>query len=75
MSTLLIRYDPDSSGDAVGRLSFDLNTEQFSGSGFFWSDLSEVPEIIAELRVYPIEKRSIWKWGYEALEGDDTVLA
>lgn len=74
MANLILRFEPDPT-DEVGKLWFDLQTDRFSGSAFFWSNLSELPEITDELGSYPFEEPATWKWGYEAKEGPDAVLA
>jgi len=61
--------------DAVGQLWFDVRIDGFSGSGFFWSDLSEWPKLIGKLRAYPLTETVGQRWGYSACEGDDAVLA
>ena len=74
MSRLVIRYVPDAH-DEVGQLWFELLTDNFSGSGFFWSDLSEWPSLIGKFRAYPLTETVSQSWGYNAREGDDAVLA
>ena len=74
MTKLIIRYDPDPR-DAVGKLWFDVTAEQFSGSAFFWSDLSEVPRLVSDLRNFPLQEPAIQRWGYNSLEGSDLVLS
>jgi hypothetical protein len=74
MSELTIRYEP-APDDEVGKLWFDVTTKRFSGSGFFWSDLSEIPELISGLEKYPLQESVICRWGYNSLEGSDLVLS
>jgi len=74
VSQLTIRYEP-APDDDVGKLSFDVNAKSFSGTGFFWSDLSEMPDLIRSLRRYPLHEPVVGRWGYNALEGSDLVLS
>jgi len=73
MSSLLIRYEPDAY-DEVGRLWFELQVDRFAGSGYFWSNLAEFPDIISKLANYPIGDAAKWAWGYDKAEGPDQVL-
>lgn len=74
MAKLTIRYEPDPD-DEVGKLWLDVEDARFSGKAFFWSNLSEIPEILASLKQYPLEQTLRWTWGYNALEGNDLVLS
>ncbi|WP_126172844.1 hypothetical protein [Altericroceibacterium xinjiangense] len=74
MSTLVLRYMPDPA-DEVGQLWFDVRTAQFSGSGFFWSNLNELPGIISKLESYPLGDSAEWIWGYGQAEEPDAVLS
>jgi len=74
MSKLIIRYEPDPN-DEVGKLWFDCRVERFSGSAFFWSNLTEFPDIISKLQCYPLGDPVKWTWGYNAARGSDVVLA
>ncbi len=74
MSELVIRYESDPN-DEVGRLWLELKAESFSGTAFFWSNLTELPSIIAKLRCYPLGDPAKWTWGYNDIEGADIVLA
>lgn len=73
MAKLTIRYEPDPN-DETGRLWFDIEGARFSGTAFFWSNLSEIPEIVVALRQYPMNEPIFWTWGYNSSEGDDLVL-
>lgn len=74
MAKLTIRFEPDAD-DEVGRLWFDIEGARFSGTAFFWSNLSEIPEIVAALRHYPLNEPVRQTWGYNSSEGDDLVLS
>ncbi len=74
MATLTIRYEPDPN-DEVGKLWFDIEGARFSGAAFFWSNLSEVPDIVAALSQYPLNEPVSWNWGYNSSEGADRVLS
>ncbi len=74
MSELVIRYEPDPD-DEVGKLWFDLRSENFSGTAFFWSNLNEMPGIISKLGSYPFGDPVNWTWGYNSAEGSDLVIA
>lgn len=74
MATLTIRYEPDPD-DEVGKLWFDIEGARFSGVAFFWSNLSEVPEIVAALNQYPLNGSASWNWGFRSAEGADRVLS
>ena len=74
MAKLTIRYEPDPD-DEVGKLWLDVEGTRFSGEAFFWSNLSEMPEIIAALKHYPLNQTLRWTWGYNSSEGDDLVLS
>ena len=74
MSKLLIRYVPDPH-DEVGQLWFEVQSDQFSGSGFFWSNLSEMPVLIERLRAFPFRETVAEKWGFNEVEGLDIVLS
>ena len=72
MATLLMRYQPDPT-DEVGRLWFELQTESFSDTTYFWSNLSELPEMIEKLRTYLWDKPVRWAWGFNEVKGNDAV--
>jgi hypothetical protein len=74
MAKLTIRYEPDHEDD-VGKLWFDIEGARFSGAAFFWSNLSEMRDIVAELGRYPLKGPSSWNWSYNSLEGADRVLS
>lgn len=74
MASLILRFEPNPA-DEVGKLWFELETDRFSGSAFFWSNLSEMPAIIERLGGYPLEEPAAWNWGYDTKEGTDAVLA
>lgn len=76
MNSLTLRYDPSPDPeDETGQLWFDLRADRFSGSGFFWSNLSELPEIITRLKSYPWGDAATWAWGYDEAQGPDSVLS
>ncbi len=74
MAKLTIRYEPDPD-DEVGKLWFEIEGARFSGTAFFWSNLSEVPDIVTALAHYPLNEPASWKWGYNSAEGADRVLS
>ena len=74
MSDLVIRYVPDPH-DEVGQLWFEVKSGQFSGSGFFWSNLSEIPALIERLRAFPFRETVAEKWGFDDVEGLNIVLS
>ena len=73
MSELLFRYVPDPD-DEVGQLWFEVRTKNFSGSGFYWSTLFELPKLIGRLRAYPLTEEVSSSWGCDAANGNDAVL-
>jgi hypothetical protein len=74
MSQLTIRYEP-APDDDVGRLWFEVNTMSFSGTGFFWSNLSEMPDLIRSLGRYPLHEPVVGRWGYNSMLDSDLVLS
>tara|TARA_A100001391_G_C5050246_1_gene273242 strand:- start:807 stop:1220 length:414 start_codon:yes stop_codon:yes gene_type:complete len=73
-STLLIRYEPDPH-DEVGRLWFNVKTSQFEGTAFFWSNLSEMAELIDRFGEYPLTEKVTEMWGFDDAQGEDVVLS
>ena len=74
MSELKIWFLPESH-DQVGKLCFEVVDRPFSGSGFFWSDLSEVPSLLEELGTFPLSKPIAKGWGYDQAAGEYAVLS
>jgi len=73
MSRLTLRYRPDPD-DEVGELWCHLETEHFSGSAFFWSNLAELPDLIEQMGQYPL-KEAAYEWGYDPTECPRPVMA
>jgi hypothetical protein len=83
MSKLTLRYRYDSSflepgkqADDFGRLSIEVETEQFSGRGGFWVQWQDVREFGDALGTFPLAEDNpvTVQWGYDMQEGDDLVL-
>lgn len=74
MSSLTFRYEPDH--DHEGRLWLLLQTERFSGSGFFWSHRADVLPFAERLSAYPLpaSEPPYYRAGYNDAEGEDAVL-
>ena len=74
MNEFVVRFEPDPN-DEVGKLWFSVQTELFSATIFYWSNLTEVPDFVRRLDEYPLSTPAKCVWGYESLSGFHTVAA
>ncbi|WP_395390981.1 hypothetical protein WBP07_10510 [Novosphingobium sp. BL-8A] len=83
MNKLTLRYRYDSSffdaaevRDDFGRLSIDVRTDRFSGTGAFWVQWQDVKQFGEALSAFPIATGSpiVAQWGCNRQEGDDLIL-
>ena len=72
MDRLTIRVVPD--GDGVWQIHFELQTEAFSGRGWFWGAPESLSEFASELTTYPLVKTPALVLGHDQLQGDDVML-
>jgi hypothetical protein len=76
MSSLSFRYEPNPGDEYTGRLWLTLNTERFSGRGFFWAHRRDLTGFAKELAAYPISASKPPRYiaGYNQADGADAVL-
>jgi hypothetical protein len=74
MASVKLRYEPDADDD-VGKLWMVVETDRFSGVGFFWSYRDQVRELADRLKIYLLPEAAEATWGYGKVEREDVVLS
>jgi hypothetical protein len=74
MSEMTLEFVADEHTD-TNKLTIEVQTHPFSGSGWSWTDRASLEAFAAQLRLYPIqsEQPALFTMGYNQLEGDDLI--
>ncbi len=70
MSSLTLRFEPDPADD-VGKLWMTVQTDRFTGTGFYWSYRDGMTRFAEKLAAYPLSEPAAEAWA----EADNVILA
>jgi hypothetical protein len=76
MARLVFKYEPDPD-DCVGRLYVQVESNSFSGRGFFWAQPEQIERFALEAGGYPLLPKhpARIRLGYNELKDADVIVA